>query len=329
MKKSAKIIAASAALYGLSAYGTAKLLTDIAMKRDPPRLPHRRESSRLTGETPNAAYRAAQRAAAKKLAAVPHEPVSIRSRDGLMLMGHWYACPNAKRIVIAFHGWRSSWYWDFGLLADFWRREGCSVLYVEQRAQMESQGAYIGFGLTERYDCLSWLRWVTDRCGTGLPIYLAGVSMGAATVLMAAGLDLPDTVHGIIADSAYTSLHAIWQHVARKNLHLPFLLTDRISDQICRKRLSFGSRDCSTTDTLAAAQTPVLLIHGEADHFVPVRMAYENYNACQSPCRLLVVPGADHTQSYYMDPTQYEDALRAFWSDFDGGAGAPAPGPAP
>lgn len=317
MRKAIKIIAAASVLYGLGACGAAKLLTDIAMKREPPKLPRRRESSRLTGETPNAAFRTAQREAAEKLGAKPSQRISIQSHDGLTLAGHWCPCPNARRILIAFHGWRSSWRWDFGLLADFLEREGCSVLYVEQRAQGKSQGAYIGFGLTERYDCLDWLQWITDHCGTDLPIYLAGVSMGAATVLMAAGLDLPDTVHGIIADSAYTSLHAIWQHVAQENLHLPFLLTDRISDQICRRRLSVGSRDCSAADALVATQTPVLLIHGEADHFVPVRMAYENHDACRSPCQLLVIPGADHTQGYYTAPEKYEDALRAFWAAYD------------
>ena len=317
MRKAIKIIAAASVLYGLGACGAAKLLTDIAMKREPPKLPHRRENSRLTGEAPNAAFRTAQREAAEKLGAKPSQPISIQSHDGLTLAGHWRPCPNARRILIAFHGWRSSWRWDFGLLADFLEREGCSVLYVEQRAQGKSQGAYIGFGLTERYDCLDWLQWVTDHCGTDLPIYLAGVSMGAATVLMAAGLDLPDTVHGIIADSAYTSLHAIWQHVAQENLHLPFLLTDRISDQICRRRLSVGSRDCSAADALASAQTPVLLIHGEADHFVPVRMAYENHDACRAPCKLLVIPGADHTPGYYTAPKKYEEALRAFWAAYD------------
>ena len=32
-----------------------------------------------------------------------------------------------------------------------------------------------------------------------------GVSMGAATVLLAAGLNLPDNVCGIVADCGYTS----------------------------------------------------------------------------------------------------------------------------
>ena len=75
-----------------------------------------------------------------------------------------------------------------------------------------------------------------------------------------------------------------------------------------------GSDECSTLDSLTAAKIPVLLIHGQDDHFVPVRMAYENQAACGSPCRLLVVPRADHAMSYYMARQEYEDALRRFWA---------------
>ena len=320
MKKTTKRLAAfagTAALYGIAAYGTTKLLADIAMKREQPHLPKISSGSCLTGEAPNDAFRAVQKMSAQRLATSPNQTVSIQSQDGLTLVGHWFECPDAERIIIAFHGWRSAWYRDFGMISDFWRNEKCSVLYVEQRAQRESEGKYIGFGLTECNDCLDWTRWVIGQFGTKLPIYLAGVSMGATTVLMAAGLELPEAVHGIIADSAYTSPHDIWKHVARKNLHLPFVLGTAVADQICRKRLSVGSNEYSTVQALSVTDKPVLLIHGEDDHFVPVRMAYENYNACQSPCQLLVVPGADHVMSYYTEPQKYEGAISRFWKEFD------------
>lgn len=321
MKAFTKVMVAAlstAALCGTAVYGVTHLLMDVAMNRQPPRLRKKKDGgSRLTGERPNDAYRAARREASQRLAAAPHEVVTIESHDGLRLAGHWFPCPDARRILIAFHGWHSAWCRDFGLIADFWQREKCSVLYVEQRAQQNSQGDYIGFGLTERHDCLSWARWVTERFGTALPVYLAGVSMGGATVLMAADLPLPDAVRGLIADSAYTSPRAIWQHVARKNLHIPFLLGGWMADRVCRARLSAGSDECSTLAALAATKKPVLLIHGEDDHFVPVRMAYENRDACQAPCCLLIVPGADHAMSYYMDRQKYEEALLHFWSTYD------------
>lgn len=51
-------------------------------------------------------------------------------------------------------------------------------------------------------------------------MYLDGISMGAATVLMASELDLPASVRGIIADCGYTSPRDILRKVIRQ-LHLP------------------------------------------------------------------------------------------------------------
>lgn len=88
-----------------------------------------------------------------------------------------------------------------------------------------------GFGLTERFDCLDWLNWEIERCGSDIPVYLAGVSMGATTVLMAAGLQLPPNVHGIMADCGFTSANAIWEHIAKDNLHIRFGIRSAIADQ--------------------------------------------------------------------------------------------------
>ena len=316
MKKATKaaiFVTAAAALYGAAAYGVTRTLMDVAMKREAPKALKNKGSAQLTGEKRDEPYREAQRAAAKKLASSETETVLLENREGLTLVGHLRECEKAKRLVIAFHGWRSAWYRDFGLLADFLSREQCSVLYVEQRAQNESEGAYIGFGLTERYDCLGWVRWVMDHRGSDLPIYLTGISMGATTVLMAAGMGLPEAVRGVIADSAYTSPRDIWQYVMGHNLHLPTLLATPIADGICKKRLAAGAGSCSTLVSLAETDVPVLLIHGEDDHFVPLKMARENLSACHSHCDLLVVPGADHAMSYYMDRETYEEATRRFW----------------
>ena len=210
MKKAAKITItalSAAAACGAAIYGVTHVLMDVAMNRQPPRLRKKKGgTSRLTGETPNEGFRAAQKEASRQLAAAPHEVVAIQSRDGLHLAGHWFPCPDAERIIIAFHGWHSAWHWDFALISGFWRRERCSVLYVEQRAQQNSEGDYIGFGLTEREDCLAWVRWVTERFGTALPIYLAGVSMGGTTVLMAADLPLPDETTVYPGHESFTTL---------------------------------------------------------------------------------------------------------------------------
>ena len=203
------------------------------------------------------------------------------------------------------------------MVADFWEDNDCSVLYAEQRGQGNSGGDYIGFGPIERYDCLDWINWVTNRCGNEVPIYLCGVSMGATTVLMAADLALPDNVHGIIGDCGFTSPHAIWKHVAKNNLHITFGLRGIMADTIYERKTQADAADESTVDALRNCSVPVMLIHGADDHFVPLKMTYENYNACASPKKLLIVPGADHGMSYFVDKEGYETMVKDFWRQFD------------
>ena len=88
-------------------------------------------------------------------------------------------------------------------------------------------------------------------------------------------------------------------------------------DLLCQKRLNASSGSYSTVEALKNTDVPILLIHGEDDHFVPLKMAFENRDACAAPCKLLIVPGADHAMSYYMGRGAYEAAMRAFWEHFD------------
>lgn len=247
--------------------------------------------------------------------------MEIIGYDGVKLVGHLRRCENEKRLIVAMHGWRSSWFRDFGAISDFWYENGCSVLYAEQRGQGESGGEYMGFGLTERYDCLEWVKWANQNGYADRPVYLCGISMGASTVLMAAGLELPGNVRGIMADCGYTSPHAIWRHVLNDNLHISFCgLTAAVADDICKKKIRMGTKAYSCTDAMHECKVPVFFIHGTDDHFVPVEMTYENYKACAAPKRLLIVPGAEHGMSYLTEREKYEKSVLEFWRDYDANA---------
>ncbi len=323
MKKSVKsaltatgIFLAAGAASVAATYLTTKILVKIALDRDEPDFA-KKASDAIAGKAVDADFLKELNSAAEKIEKEPHETVNIISFDGTRLVGHWFPSENAERVIIAMHGWRSTWARDFGTVADFWAKNNCSVLYAEQRAQNNSEGEYMGFGLTERYDCLEWIKWATDKCGKDLPIYLCGVSMGATTVLMASGLDLPENVHGIMADCGFTSPHAIWKHVSNNNLHLPYWLRGIFADGMFRQKINMGTRDYSTVEALKNNYIPVMLIHGTDDHFVPVNMTYENYLACAGEKRLLIVPGADHGMSHYTEPEKYEAEAKRFWKDFD------------
>ncbi|MEE0969912.1 MAG: alpha/beta hydrolase [Clostridia bacterium] len=309
---------AALALAGISAaaYKATESLMKVALDREVPKSTPK-SKARISGSKKLVEFAESAKEAAEKLMEKENEEIEITSPDGVKLVGHFFECEGAKRVIVAMHGWRSSWSSDFGAVSDFWQNSGCSVLYAEQRGQNKSGGDYMGFGMLERHDCLEWVKWVNERTGGALPIYLAGVSMGAATVLMASGLEMPENVHGIMADCGFTSPHAIWKHVTEKNLHLSYGIIGIVANDICRKKINMGAKDYSATYALANSNIPVLFIHGTDDHFVPVEMTYENYKACTAPKRLLIVPGADHAMSYYTAKEEYENKVLEFWRDFD------------
>ena len=303
------------ALMGSMMYMSTKILVNTALDRNAPAVMSR--FGRLISGTPkNETAETGREAAGMALLNKNTETVRIRSRDGTSLTGHFYPCAHAKRTIVAMHGWRSVWYRDFGAIADFWHDAGCNILFPDQRGQNESGGNYIGFGALERHDCALWAEWAEKRCGK-LPVYLVGISMGATTVLLAAGLPLPACVKGIIADCGFVSTERIWRHVIQKNLHMLYGLRRRFASALCRKKLQLGTEDISTVHALQQAHTPVMLIHGTADRFVPVEMTYENFSACAAPKRLLIVPGAGHGMSYVLDRENYEREVRSFWEAYD------------
>ena len=315
------ILGSSMAAVGMGMVGaahlaTTKYLVDVALNREAPK--HTAKAGkRISGAQVDERWMRRRAELGRRLKNMGGETVETLGRGNVKLVGHWLQAQQPKRVVIAMHGWRSSWHHDFGFIIDFWKENGCSVLLAEQRGQGGSGGEYMGFGLLERYDCVSWAQWVNQRCGEELPIYLCGVSMGASTVLMAAGLDLPNNVRGIIADCGYTSPEAIWRHVAKDNLGVSYGVRSGAVNDLCRRRLQVGIGDYSCVDAMAECEVPVLFIHGTDDRFVPIEMTYENFKACTAPKRLFVVPGAGHGMSYSVDTSGYQRVMKQFWEEFD------------
>ena len=190
---------------------------------------------------------------------------------------------------------------------------GYNLLMPDQRAHGRSDSYTITMGAQERYDARAWAYWASVRSSGKVPIFLMGVSMGAATVLLASGLDLPDSVHGIIADCGYSSIRDICRTCLPKYLpHVPVgpgYAVGKAGAKI------FGRFDPDTVDcrkAVAQSKVPILFIHGSADDFVPCSMSRENYDACASEKELLVIPGATHAMSYYYDTPAYTKAVTDF-----------------
>ena len=136
--------------------------------------------------------------------------------------------------------------------------------------------------------------------------------MGATTMLYLADRKLPDNVKGIIADCGFTSPMEIISTVYRAVLRLPPIPTVWIAGLYAKwiADFSFCSRD--TRKSLRNSRLPVLLIHGEADGFVPSWMSVQAFENAASPKKLLLVPEAEHGLSFLAEPYGYTAAVIDF-----------------
>lgn len=235
----------------------------------------------------------------------PCEWVYTDSFDGLKLAGRYYHTADGAPLIILFHGYRSISLRDCAGGYILSKKLGFNVLAVDQRAHAESGGRVITFGICERKDCVSWVNFAVTRFGSDTRIILSGLSMGAATVLMASQLPLPGNVAAILSDCPYSSPADIIRKVCRDR-HLP----DHLAYPFIRLGAwIYGRFDLDSTTACNAvkdATVPILLIHGEDDRFVPCEMSKLIHKCCSSPSQLQTFPGAGHGLCYMVDPVRYE-----------------------
>ena len=246
----------------------------------------------------------------EEMAALPYEQVCIRSHDGLQLAARYYHVRDGAPVQIQVHGYRGGPIRDFCGGNKLARSMGHNTLVIEQRALGRSEGRTITFGVKERLDCLAWANYAAQRW-TNADVLLSGVSMGATTVLMAAGLELPGNVRGVIADCPFASPERIIAKVCR-DMHIPPALALPFIRLGARVFGGFELREADAAQAVKDARVPVLILHGEEDRFVPCEMSAEIQRANPAMVQRHTFPGAGHGLSYVVDARRYEQLTREF-----------------
>jgi len=251
------------------------------------------------------------------LYAYPSETVKIPSHDGLMLAAHYYKGREGAPYHLMFHGYKSSAFLDFsgGAIECINRRD--NVILVDQRAHGESEGKTIAFGVKERRDVHSWIKYTEERFGKDIKIILWGISMGAATVLSSLEFPMPKSVKGVVADCPFSSPLGIIKLVAG-GMGLPLVVVAPLMRPAAIIYGGFRLGKNEAKRAVKKAKVPVLLIHGDADGFVPRYMSDEIYDAARQAgvdIRYHVFEGADHAMSYLVDKERYMSITDAFLAD--------------
>jgi dipeptidyl aminopeptidase/acylaminoacyl peptidase len=252
-----------------------------------------------------------------------YEPVSFPTSDGLTLRGWFIPAANASlessrqeemawntcATILVGHGYPFD-------KANILRH----VLFLHPRFHLllfdfryfgESDGVYTTAGLLEIRDVQAAVEYVKRR-GDVNPsrIGAMGFSMSAATFILTRHQD----VKAIVADSPYATLEGLiarqffflpgstkWPLVALTKLYARLLLGVRVSD-------------AAPADVVRDLNTPLLIIHGDADSQIPIEHSQTIYaNADHDKTTFWIVPGADHGFAHGLEGPRYELRVRQFF----------------
>lgn len=256
--------------------------------------------------------KAVQDAVIADFLAAPYEEVSITSHDGLKLTGKYYHVCDGAPLEIQFHGYKGNAIRDFSGAWQMAKAAGHNVLLINQRCHGGSEGHTITFGILERRDVMGWINYANNRFGS-VPTLLSGVSMGAATVLMVSGMELPGNIRGIIADCPYDAPSNIIRKVLGQDMGMPVKVVYpliRMGGMLYGK---FNLNADSPAEAVKRATVPILLIHGDDDQFVPHPMSCNIHAAAPEKVEFHTIPGAGHALNYVTDPEGYTRIVNAFY----------------
>ena len=239
---------------------------------------------------------------------------TLTSHDGLKLSG--YYLPSSKptnKLVILTHGYLGHAK-QMGLYGQYYYKDlGYNIFMPDARGHGDSGGDYYGFGWPDRLDLIDWTALLVDELGPDTEVVYHGLSMGAATVLMASGEEkIPRQVKAIIADSPYKSVYQLFAYQMNRMFYLPaFPLLDSTS-LLTKIRAGYSFRSASALKKVEKTNVPILYIHGEADTFVPTKMAEELYEHTSSEAELLLIPGANHGEAFALAEDKYKKSVNQF-----------------
>ncbi|KGX89297.1 peptidase [Pontibacillus halophilus JSM 076056 = DSM 19796] len=239
------------------------------------------------------------------------ENLEIETSDELKLKAVYLENenPNGKTVVLA-HGYKGNKEQLPGI-TKFYYEQGFHILKPDARGHGESEGQYIGYGWHDRLDFIEWVDLLIEEKGAE-SLILHGFSMGAATVLMTSGEELPEEVQGVIADSAYTSVEEELAHQMKNLYGIPSFPILQVTSLITDLRAGYNFNEASTLQQVKQAEVPIFFIHGAEDVLVPTDMATELYKAAGGEKELWIVPEATHTEGYTVAKEDYQERIMKF-----------------
>ena len=238
------------------------------------------------------------------------EDVFINSFDNLKLHGYILKTENSDKWAITVHGYTNKAE-SMSAMAYKYHSLGYNILMPDLRGHGKSEGSYVGMGWHDRLDILKWIDLIIKE-NKDAKILLHGISMGAGTVMMVSGEELPENVKVIIEDCGYTSAKEQLAYNLKIMFKLPSFPILNFCSLITKIKDNYFISEASAIKQLQKAKVPILFIHGDKDKFVPFYMLDKLYNACSSKKDKLIIKDVGHAKSESLKSDLYWNKVEDF-----------------
>lgn len=240
------------------------------------------------------------------------EKVTMKNSDGKNLSGLLLKNNDTSHSYIIICHSMTSNSRDMALYAHHFYDLGFNVLLPDSRGYGDDEYNKISMGYFEKNDVLDWVNDLVKK-DDNAKVFLFGVGMGGSTVLMASELELPENVKGIISDSAYSDVKALFKENIKDFYGFSSFPIVNIASLFVKATAGWDFSDVNVVDCVKNAQVPILIIHGGEDGIVPVDQSNDLYEACPvKGSDHILIRGAMHCQAQNFKSEKYWQGVDEF-----------------
>ena len=234
-----------------------------------------------------------------------YEPLTIVTSDGETLRAWFIARPDARALVVYFHG-------NGGHLS-MWApivcgvaRRGYAIVALDYRGYGVSTGRPTERGLYRDVDALVEHVWTSLE--PSVPVVYWGRSIGASMAAYAATRRRPD---GVVLESGFPDARSLFRR-----------------SPVMAVLSLFSSYRFPAARYMQEADVPALVMHGDADSIIPYDQGRRLFERIPEPKTFFTIRGADHNDAVPPDSRTYWAAVRDFIDRLTPDRGRPRSGTA-